>query len=100
MSRRPFKQKPIQTYVEIGGTEYEVSCFYDYQPEEADTNTAAGLEITSAYFEDKGCLLDKLSDDERERLEHRVLEAILPDDDGYGDWLYDQRKDALAEERR
>ena len=88
------KQKqPIQTHVTIDDNEFEVAVFYDYQPEESDTNTAAGIEITSVFYEDEGCIMDQVSDDELESLGQRIIECLYGDDDGYGDYLYEQRKD-------
>ena len=93
MKRGNWTREPIQTYCEVDGVELEVACFYEYQPEEYDTNTAESFEVTGAYYEDQGCILDKLSGSELESLTERVLEAARPDVDAYGDWLYDQRKD-------
>lgn len=75
--RRPRKNTGyVDSYVEIDGVEFDVRCAYRTWPAEADTNTASGFEVESAYHEDEGCILDLLSDDEVDALEERVSETL------------------------
>ncbi len=89
-------EKYIDTFVEIGGVEHDVRVTYDLSPPEPDVGAEGGLEITGAYFEDQGCLLSKISDDEFEALEDRVVKSVyssMSDD-------IDERSDAAYEQQR
>ena len=90
-------EKYIDTFVEIGGVEHDVRVTYDLSPPEPDVGAEGGLEITGAYFEDQGCLLSKLSDDEFSALEDRVVGTVyakMSDDiDERADWAYEQQRD-------
>ena len=100
MRPKPRNSGELDTYVEIDGIEFEVKACWEYQPAEDDTNTAEGIEVTGAYFEDEGCIMYKLSDDETDALYSRVWDEVSGSgDDGYGDYLYEQRKDREMEER-
>tara|TARA_R110001606_G_scaffold269261_1_gene417883 strand:- start:86 stop:400 length:315 start_codon:yes stop_codon:yes gene_type:complete len=96
-------KKHIDTFLEIGGVEHDVRVTYDLSPPEPDVGAEGGLEITGAYFhkrffEDQGCLLSKLSDDEFEALEDRVVGTVyakMSDDiDERADWAYEQKRDS------
>lgn len=50
-----------------------VSVEADYQPEERDTNTAEGLEITAVWFEDQGDKIDLLTESELEEMAGELL---------------------------
>ena len=77
-----------------------VRVFYESSPPEPDVNWGGDLEITGVEYQgrevgilmsvaEQRALLDSLND---------YLNG-LGEDDGYGDYLYDQMKDAKAEER-
>ena len=80
MRHRFHLPKSIDTYVTIDGVEMEVRVFFDYQPEEAQTRDDPGCEgsvdITSAYYEDQGCILSEVSNDEIDALADRVWEKL------------------------
>ena len=99
--RKPRKQDnsgKFHTTVEIDGFEHDVAVFWESSPPEPDVNWPGGLEITAVFHEDNGCLMDELSDEQITALESEA-EGEPVDDDGYGDYLYDQEKDRRAEER-
>lgn len=91
-------EKHIDTFLEIAGIEHDVRVTYDLSPPEPDVGAEGGLEITGAYFEDQGCLLSKLSDDEFEALEDRVVGTVyakMSDDiDERADRAYEQKRDS------
>ena len=91
----------IYTFAEVQGVELEVEVFYEYQPEERDTNTAEGVETVSAYHEDEGDMMPKMTDAEIEQLEMRVTELVMQgfsdDIDERADWEYEQRRDRELE---
>ncbi len=80
MRHRFHLPKSIETYVTIGGVEMDVTVFFDYQPEEPRTRDDPGCEgsvdITSAYYEDEGCILSEVSNDEIDALADRVWEKL------------------------
>lgn len=45
----------------------------DYQPEEHDTNTAEGVEITAVWHEDNGDKIDLLAESELEEMAEELL---------------------------
>ena len=98
--RKPRKQDnsgKFHTTVEIDGKEFEVVVFWEYQPAEPDVNAAAGYEVVSVICEDEN-IIDELSEIQLLALESEA-EGEPVDDDGYGDYLYDQEKDRIAEGR-
>jgi len=100
MRYKPRNSGELDTYVEIDGVEYEVSAHWEYQPAEEDTNTAEGIEVTGAYYQDEGDIMHRLSQEEEDALYMRVWDEVSGmGDDGYGDYLYEQAKDRKMEER-
>ena len=98
--KRPRKQDnsgKFETTVEIDGNEHEVVVFWEYQPAEPDVNVSAGYEVCSVICEDEN-IMDELSEIQLLARESEA-EGEPVDDDGYGDYLYDQEKDRRAEER-
>jgi hypothetical protein len=80
--RDPFA-KPIDTYVEIDGVEHDVAVSLYYQPAEPDVNVGESLEVESVWFEDEGCIMDKMSEAEVEALKQRLWDDYnVEDDDG------------------
>ena len=95
---KPFS-KPIDTYCTIQGVEQEVLVEVDYQPDEPDVGVSEGIEVVSVWFEDAGCQLGNMTDDEVDELTQRLWED-QPTDDDYGDYLYEQERDRRMEEDR
>ena len=84
----------IDTYCNVSGVECAVLVHYDYQPAEPDVNVGEGVEVTAAYFEDEGCVLDDMTEGEVHELEQRILEGLSGGDyDAYCDHKYDQMVD-------
>ena len=69
-----YGSQEFDTYVWIGGEEFDVCVHYDTSPAEPDVNWAGGLDITAVYLEDQGCVMDDMTDEEFEQLEMRVNE--------------------------
>lgn len=91
--------RPIKTWAIIDGVDWDVLVEVDYQPAEPDVNVREGIDIVSVWLEDEGCQLGNMSEQEIDELAQRLWDNS-DGDDGYGDYLYDQRKDQEAEERR
>lgn len=91
----------VATYVVIDGIEHDVDAEYRIAPAEPQVNFDGGIEVECAWYEDQGCILDQLDDDEYEQLVIRVTDIVNgygdPDDER-GDWLHDLAKDIQAEE--
>jgi hypothetical protein len=68
LARRYFSKPHDHTVGHI-----DVAVEADYQPAEEDTNTEEGVELTAAYFEDEGCILDEFNDEEQAQLRKDVL---------------------------
>ena len=65
-----------ETYCEIGGVECDVLVHYHSSPAEPDVNWPGGVDVQGVYFEDQGCLLTEMTDDEIEQLTMRLNEHL------------------------
>lgn len=93
----------FHSYVTIDDAEHDVLVFFDYQQAESDTNTAASVEVTAAYFEDEGCILDEVSGEELESLKQRCwehLEYLGEREQAMREDAADSRYQLMKEERR
>jgi hypothetical protein len=82
MSRHkmPGSQK-WDTWVEVDGVELDVAVFFDSSPAEPDVNWGGDLDITAVYFQDEGCMLEAMSEDETEALYTRVEEQFFGEEE-------------------
>jgi hypothetical protein len=89
------------TWCEVLGAEVDVIVTYDASPPEADVNWPGDLDLTEVSLTTGGSVINEMTEPEFEALQERVDEYLnsLGEDDGYGDYLYDQKKDREAEER-
>ena len=62
------------THCEIQGVEQEVLVTYYTSRVEPDVNHEGDCEIQGVYFEDYGCQIGAMTDEEYEALEQRVIE--------------------------
>lgn len=62
------------TYCEIQGVEQDVLVTYYTSPAEPDVNHAGGCELMGVYFEDEGCQMGAMTDEEIDQLEMRIVE--------------------------
>ena len=70
-----YGDKQWDTYAEIDGVEQDsVTVFYNTSPAEREVNWGGSCDVTGVYFEDEGCMMEAMSDEEIETLEQRVLE--------------------------
>ena len=93
--------KTYTTYCECNGVYHdEVQVEVDSWPDEEDTNTQAGAEITGVWLDGK-YILDDMSDSEKLDLEERMLDRFTQDaEDEYAakiDYAYEQMKDRKME---
>ena len=64
----------LQTYCEIQGIEQDVLACYDTSPAEPDVNWPGGLDLTAVIFEDEGCVMSHMTEEEVSELESRLDE--------------------------
>ena len=69
-----YGDKQWDTYAEIDEVELDVMVFYNTSPAEPDVNWGGSCDVTGVYFEDEGCMMEAMSDEEIDTLEQRVLE--------------------------
>ena len=94
MRPKPRNSGELDTYVEIDGIEFEVKACWEYQPAEPDVNVGEGIEISDVTMKDEGSVYTRISSEQMDALEMRVWDEVSGmGDDGYGDWLYEQRRD-------
>jgi len=103
--RPRFRQRPTgvqyhETYVEIDGVDHAVCVGYYIQREEADNGTPAGIELDSITYSrdsrDGRDAWDDVTEDQQNQFAIEIGESG-DDEDGYGDYLYDQWKDEQME---
>lgn len=85
------------TTIEIDDVELDpVKVYYESSPPEPDVNWAGGLEILSVIYQDED-VMPKMSEKEIDALHDRLSDQLSwnAQDDGYGDWLYDCRRDDM-----
>lgn len=97
--------RKINTYCTIAGVEdCDVLVEVDISPPEPDVNWAGGLDICSVWFEDQGCQLDRMSEEEianlQERIEGDLSDKAEAEYYDRADHAYEQRKDLAAEIRQ
>ena len=93
----------INTWATVCGVELDVAVEVDISPAESDVNWPGDMCVCAVWFEDRGCLMSEMSDDEMDELEQRVdLEISQMDDpaDDRADYLYEQRRDMALEFRQ
>ena len=90
----------LKTWAIIDGVERDVLVCWENSPPEPDVNWAGGL-IIDCVVCDGDFVTEELSEAETavllDRAERELGEGE-DDDDGYGDYLYDQRKDDRGNE--
>jgi len=64
------------TFAEIQGVEQDVCVHYYTSPAEPDVNSGGDLDIHGVYFEDQGCQIGNMTDDEYEQLELRLIDHV------------------------
>jgi len=80
--------------IELGGCRV----FFDSSPPEPDVNFGGDLEVTSLEWRGRDVYHD-MSPAEEEALLVRLEEHLSGEDDGYSDYLYEQRRDYELEQR-
>ena len=99
--RPRFRQRPTgvqyhETYVEINGVEHNVKVGYYIQREESDTGTPSGINVDSVtYSLDGKNAWDDVTEDQQNQFAIEIGE--YGDEADYGDYLYEQMKDARME---
>lgn len=102
MAQRPRAIPRINTYVEINGEEENISVELEYSPPEPDVNFAGGIEIVGVWCEDtevSGQLTEQAFEDLEQRMVDEYTTGVSDDIDERADWEYEQRKDAMLEDR-
>jgi hypothetical protein len=79
--RTKYGSGETDTYCEINGVECDVKVTWESSPEEKDVNWSGSFEVNGVWFEDQGNLINKMTTDELESLEQRMLEENYPDPD-------------------
>ncbi len=88
----------LKTWAIIDGVEQDVCVYWESSNPEPDVDWAGGL-VINAYYEDGSDASADMSLAELADLLERVERDLGEyDDDGYGDYLYDQRKDDRGNE--
>ena len=83
----------LDTWALISGHEQDVCVFWEWSPSEPDVNWNGGLVLEGIEVGGNE-VSDDMSDKELADLLERVERDLGEyDDDGYGDYLYDLRKD-------
>lgn len=87
-----------KTFCDVQGEEFDVVVDADYCAAEPDVNAPAGWEINEVKA--KGVdVMHLMSEDELDGLSMRIAESGADDEDAWGDYLYDQKKDRELDER-
>ena len=63
-ANRFYGEKEVDMQVEIKGIPQDVLVIYEVSRDEPDVNYQGGIEINGIYFEDEGCQMDNMTDDE------------------------------------
>ena len=85
----------LKTYVEICDIEHDnVIVDYDYQPEEKDTNTHAGIYINEVKCADGVDRQGDMTELELVLLAERCMEATYSDEGDKADYDHDYREEA------
>lgn len=71
---------------------------YEIERPEPDVNFAGGVVINQVVFEGRD-ILDAMTEREVNELSDSILCNLPGEDDGYGDWLYEQRRDYELEQK-
>ena len=88
----------LKTWAIIKGVERDVLVSWENSPPEWDNNWAGGL-VIGCVVSDGEFVTEDMSKAETADLFERVERDLGEyDDDGYGDYLYDQRKDERGNE--
>ena len=87
------------TSITVRGVDYDdVVVMYETSPPEPDVNWAGGCDINAVCFGDRD-LLDDMTSREVDELVDHISTSYSDPSDGYGDYLYEQRKDYELEQR-
>ena len=98
---RPRRNQPssYHTTVEIKDIQHDVEVHYRINAPEPDVGEPGGVEVESVWFEDQGCLMGEMSDDQIEDLEHEIAERETSSHEAAADHAYDDWKDRQMEDR-
>ena len=86
------------TSITVKGVDYDdVEVIYETSPPEPEVNWPGGCDVLSVTWGEQE-LLDDMTSREVDEVIDRISTSYDPDD-GYGDYLYEQRKDYELEQR-
>jgi hypothetical protein len=86
------------TSISVKGVDYDdVEVLYETSPAEPDVNWPGGCDVYAVYY-GKVDLLPEMTSREVDELVDHISTSYDPDD-GYGDYLYERRKDYELEQR-
>ena len=102
---RPLQNRTLESHITtaVNGVDQDVCVHFTISPAEPDVGWVGGIEIDAIYFEDEGCVMKHMTDDEIDLAADRVqddLDSRGDPADDYADWAYDcARDDRLTGDR-
>ena len=81
--RIKYGNRELRGQFEVNGIELDVSVIYDLSPAEPDVNWPGGLDIFGIYYEDQGCVMSQMTDEEIDRVYTAIEDDLQAEAEGY-----------------